>query len=128
MGASQLLTRTARKLVRVSGGGGGGPAPADAGLKPLRRAAEKALLCYGGDVSRLLDLCRARVRCASVAALAACLATLQGDTTLAVVRVKNWMSAQHDPRATGGFRVSEPSSPHTPTRPLQVGGARRAGG
>ena len=30
-------------------------------LKSPFRAAEKALTCYGGDVSRLLDLCRCRI-------------------------------------------------------------------
>ncbi len=82
-----------------------------AGLKAQGRAAEKAMSCYGGDVSRLLDVCRARVRCAGVGAVAACLAALRDDPAVAVVRVKNWLSARHDPATTGGFRVREPPSP-----------------
>ncbi len=65
------------------------------------------MLCYGGDVSRLLDVCRARVRFTRLDTVAACLAALRADPALAVVRVKNWICAQHNPSATGGFRVCE---------------------
>jgi hypothetical protein len=71
-----------------SGGGGAGRARAAEarGLPPALgrwvragvvkapgRAAEKALACYGGDPSRLLDVCRCRLVFDDPAGLAACL-------------------------------------------------------
>ena len=100
-------------------------------LKGRRRATEKALGCYGGDVSRLLDLCRARIvlpnPCAAAeclravaAAAAAAAAGHDGDGVCAgvrVLRVRNWAAESAAAAAAasgeawrgdewgGGFRV-----------------------
>jgi hypothetical protein len=64
--ADRLLRDKARDLARAAGGevvceGGGdrfGLKGRKGGLKPAGRAVEKLVRSYGGDVSRLLDLCR----------------------------------------------------------------------
>ena len=55
-------------------------------LKGRRRAAEKALGCYGGDVSRLLDLCRARIVLPSPRAAAECARAVAEDAAAAAAR------------------------------------------
>ena len=77
-------------------------------VKSPQRAVEKALLCYSGDVSRLLDLCRVRIYIPRVQDLAACVRIVTADTTVRVVRVKNWMRPRSSDNSefTGGFRVS----------------------
>ena len=80
--------------------------------------------CYGGDASRLLDVCRARIAFDSVADLLACLETivaaddswvpqaLPGPMPAAgppggviVVRVRNGLSSAYKPADTAGYRV-----------------------
>ena len=74
-----LLPPAARDLVRL--GAVKGPA----------RAAVKAAACYGGDVSRLTDLCRARLVFDDAAGVAACLERICADAAVRVVRVKDGM-------------------------------------
>jgi hypothetical protein len=76
-------------------------------LKRPARAVEKALACYGGDVSRLLDVCRARIVFADGGALADCLDAIcdGGGGGVRVVRVKNTMSDQINAASASGFRV-----------------------
>lgn len=93
-------------------------------LKSPRRAVRKALTCYGGDPSRLADLCRARILFDRVADVAACLEAVRaGRPGVRVVRVKNFMAAGHDPWTTAGFRASPPA-PRPPARTC----ARAGGG
>ncbi len=75
-------------------------------VKNPARAAAKAVGCYMGDVSRLLDVCRARAAFGSVDALAACVRAAAGAPGVRVVRVKNLMRERVDSWWTGGFRVS----------------------
>jgi hypothetical protein len=103
-------------------------------VKPPGRAVGKAAFCYGGDASRLLDLCRARIVFADPAGLAACAASVLAEAARAdalgpgppagvvVVRVKNGLRLRHDPDRTGGFRVRAP--PPTAPRRQQPRSAR----
>ena len=75
------------------------------GLKSPARAAEKVLTCYSGDVSRLLDVCRARLVFDSAAGAAACLALVAAAPGVRVVRVRNSLREEHDSWSTAGFRV-----------------------
>ncbi len=82
-------------------------------LKAPARAVEKALTCYGGDVSRLGDVCRCRIafdglpellRCAEiVAAAAAAAAAGEGGGGVRVARVKDRLGGAGP---ADGFRVS----------------------
>ena len=74
-------------------------------LKDPARAAEKARVCYGGDVSRLLDICRLQVSFNSVQDLAACLDMVVYDRRVRIVRLKNMLSPRQNASLTGGFRV-----------------------
>jgi hypothetical protein len=59
---------------------------AQGAVKSPQRAAAKALLCYGGDVSQLTDICRARVLLGDPQGMAACLAAIEADGAVRVVR------------------------------------------
>jgi hypothetical protein len=74
-------------------------------VKRPERAAAKVLACYGGDPSRLLDVCRRRIAFGRVAELGACLGRMGADSGVRVVRVKNLLREDADPRVTAGFRV-----------------------
>jgi hypothetical protein len=74
-------------------------------VKRPERAAAKVLACYGGDPSRLLDVCRRRIAFGRVAELGACLGRMGADSSVRVVRVKNLLREDADPRVTAGFRV-----------------------
>ncbi len=104
----------------VGGGGrdGGGAGAADAGplpsveelmrrgvVKRPERAIEKTLVCYGGDASRLRDLCRARLVFSGVAGLLAAARAAVADPAAAVVGVKNGMLVGGSATGTAGFRV-----------------------
>ena len=73
-------------------------------MKDPRRAAEKAAQCYGGDASRLLDLCRARLVFDCPDQVADFLQRMASDPSARVVRLKDRMGAR--PGLVGGFRVS----------------------
>ena len=83
--------------------------------------AEKALVYYGGDGSRVLDVCRARLVLPNASAAATCLRRIAADADaaaaarggggaaggggVAVVRVRNWVEAEFDDEFSAGFRV-----------------------
>ncbi len=83
-----------------------------AAIKAAERAAEKARACYGGDPSRLLDICRARIVYASAAALLRGAAAVLGagaaagpGASVRVVRVRNGFGPDGDGIFAMGFRV-----------------------
>mmetsp|Transcript_4483 Transcript_4483/g.13423 ORF Transcript_4483/g.13423 Transcript_4483/m.13423 type:complete len:983 (+) Transcript_4483:140-3088(+) len=73
-------------------------------LKDPRRAAEKALACYGGDVSRVVDVARLRVWMENAEEAIAYLRAVEGDGRVAVVRVKSWVDPSQTSWGTAGFR------------------------
>ena len=81
-------------------------------VKRPQRAAEKALACYGGDISRVIDICRARAWFDTLVGLANCLALVAADQRVVVVRVKNTMLPSElrswDSLWNAGFRVRGP--------------------
>ena len=84
-------------------------------IKPPARIADKAIACYGGDVSRLLDVVRARLVFGSAAALGRCLRLVAAaDGAAAIVRVKNSLRAGQSSWACAGFRVRQPPGPSPP--------------
>ena len=74
-------------------------------LKRPARAIEKAVTCYGGDVSRLLDVCRARLVLEGLDGVTRCLRAVAATPGVRVVRIRNMLSPSHNVMATGGFRV-----------------------
>ena len=75
-------------------------------LKPPARALDKARICYGGDLSLLLDIARARLLFESAADLLECVSLVcTGDVDVRVVRVKNSLHDKHESADTAGFRV-----------------------
>ena len=97
----------------VRGGGGEGRTRGDWGLeewiraggvKSPRRAAEKALVLFDGDVSRVVDVCRVRLIVTDLRQAAAAVEAVVGDGGARVVRV--WNSMRLDtPGSAGGWRV-----------------------
>ncbi len=59
---------------------------------------------YGGDVSRLTDVCRQSVVFDGLAGVAACLRTIQADPEVAVLRVKNRLDRTYNARTSAGYR------------------------
>jgi hypothetical protein len=94
---------------RGPGGGGGAWGPEDwlrGGLvKRPERAAGKALARYGGDASRVLDLCRVRLVVAGAAGAAAAAAAVAADGGVRVVRVRGGGAEPGGGRPDDGFRV-----------------------
>ena len=75
-------------------------------IKDPARAIEKLMVCYAGDASRLLDVCRARICFAGVADLHRCTATVFASAPFVhVVGVKNSLRPDYDTRLTAGYRV-----------------------
>jgi hypothetical protein len=78
-------------------------------IKQPERAMKKALLCYGGDVSRLMDVCRGRLVFGNAMALRGCLQAIMRDSgVVRVVRVKNFLQSQYQDNfrcAITGFKV-----------------------
>ena len=78
------------------------------GLKPPSRAVEKAAICYRGDASRVLDICRARIVVPTLAGLRRCLAAVANphrSPGVRLVRVRNGFAPDCDARVTAGYRV-----------------------
>ena len=120
LAAGPLLERAARWAAAANGAVDPSTPPADmwSGLglmdwirlgvvKAPQRAVEKALLCYSGDVSRLLDICRVRIYLLRVQDLSACVRNVAADSSVRIVRVKNSMRPPRRDGLTfaGGFRV-----------------------
>ena len=75
-------------------------------IKRPARAVEKLLACYGGDASRLLDVCRARILFTGVADVLRCAKAVQAAAPLVrIVGAKNSLRPGHNSRMTGGYRV-----------------------
>jgi hypothetical protein len=93
LGAALLLRRKCAEWAGAAATAGtaapGDGAALQGTLKRPERAMEKAAVCYGGDVSRLLDVCRARALFAGAADLEACLRAVIADGSGArIVRIK----------------------------------------
>ena len=66
----------------------------------------KALMCYNGDVSRLLDVCRARIVFETVHDLVACLRLVSMPSAGVRIRqIRNSMHPGFEDLLTGGIRV-----------------------
>jgi hypothetical protein len=78
-------------------------------IKAPGRAMRKALACYGGDVSRLVDVCRGRSVLPDLRAVELCLRAVSQDCLGGLVTVcgmKNYLASAYDSRRNGGYRVS----------------------
>ena len=61
-------------------------------IKNPNRATEKALLCYSGDVSKLLDVCRGRLLFDDASSILSCLQCIAHSSALKILRVKDYIS------------------------------------
>jgi hypothetical protein len=79
-------------------------------VKDPQRAMEKAAACYGGDLSRLADICRVRIALPDPAGVLACMRAVRADPGVRIVRLKNGMttvaSVCGEGLGSSGFRVS----------------------
>jgi hypothetical protein len=89
-------------------------------VKPMARAAAKARLCYGGDVSLLLDCCRRTVAVESLVGLADCLEAVAADSELDIVAVRDGITCAANSPATG-FRSQWPHAILLPGAKKSVG-------
>ena len=78
-------------------------------VKEPERAVDKALACYGGDPSRLLDICRVRLVVAGPAQASAAIAAAVADRAMRVVRVRSSAGPGGERRLDDRFRVRQPS-------------------
>ena len=74
-------------------------------LKDPARAVEKVVICYGGDASRLVDVCRGRLCFDRVEDLVCCLEAIHIEAGVQILRVKNLMCPGGNSRGPVGFRV-----------------------
>lgn len=63
-----------------------------AGLKPAERAVDKAVMRYGGDVSRLTDVCRETIVFEHIEEIGRCLELIMEDHELEVERVTDHLA------------------------------------
>ena len=73
-------------------------------LKNLPRTVYKLLGAYGGDVSRLLDVCRERIIFDRVQDLLKCLEVILRDEDVRIVRFKNRLDPTYNALSTVGYR------------------------
>jgi hypothetical protein len=73
-------------------------------LKSVNRAIEKAIRCYGQDVSRLLDVCRQMIAFDCLPDLSACLGLIASDPHVRILRIKNRLDPAYNASGTGGYR------------------------
>lgn len=74
-------------------------------LKLPSRAVAKTVRSYGGDVSKIVDICRQTIVFESVSDLAQCVDTITNDPQVAVERIKNRMSLKSTVSSnTTGYR------------------------
>jgi hypothetical protein len=62
-------------------------------------------VCYDGDASRVVDLCRVRIVADSLFHVIAAVAAIARDGGVRVVRAKNSLRVARAPDFTAGFRV-----------------------
>mmetsp|Transcript_8411 Transcript_8411/g.16762 ORF Transcript_8411/g.16762 Transcript_8411/m.16762 type:complete len:156 (-) Transcript_8411:21-488(-) len=73
-------------------------------LKKPGRAIEKALRSYGGNVSKLMDICRESICFDKLSCLVRCLQIIGSDKDVIIERVKNRLDPAQDAVSTGGYR------------------------
>lgn len=86
------------------------------GVKGLERGIEKVDAAYGGDTSRLLDVCRGRIVFDSIAEIADCMEELATDPEVTFMRIKSSLTGSGlNPTVNSGFRLirrlAKPSNP-----------------
>ena len=74
-------------------------------IKNPARTAAKAAACYGGDVSRVLDVTRCRIVCRDAAGLVRGLRAVCESPMTGLVRVRNALCDGHDMGAVVGLRA-----------------------
>jgi len=74
------------------------------GVKKPARAIEKVCRSYGGDCSRLLDICRQSCVFENVKDLQLCLQVLRTDSEVNILRLKNRLDPGYNASQTGGYR------------------------
>ena len=74
-------------------------------LKSRQRALEKVWRVYGGDVSRLADVCRQAIAFDTPRDLLVCLRAVVSDQDVTIRRVKNSLRTGHNAAATAGYRM-----------------------
>lgn len=75
-----------------------------AGTKKSDRSISKVVLAYGGDASKLVDICRERILFDSIEDMLKCCHSIICDKDIIIKRVKNRMSMHYDSNKTAGFR------------------------
>jgi len=73
-------------------------------LKGTERAIEKVLRSYGGDVSRLLDVCRETIVFDKVEDLVSCVQRILLDADVRLARFRNRLDDACDAKGSAGFR------------------------
>jgi hypothetical protein len=77
-------------------------------ISPAERAdsgrRRQVVRSYGGDVSRLTDVCRQSIIFDGPAGVAACLRAVAADPEAVVLRVKNRLDPAYDARSSAGYR------------------------
>jgi len=73
-------------------------------LKRHRRAIEKLIRSYNNDPSHLVDIARLAIVFDTLQDLCSCLRVIVGDHEVAVVRIKNRLSPNHNSRSSAGYR------------------------
>ena len=78
------------------------------GRKRVGRALEKLQRAYGGDPSRLGDICRECIVLDGLEGVVRCLEAIKADPEARVVRVKNRLGPSGDEPLLGGYRYGNP--------------------
>lgn len=73
-------------------------------LKSHHRAVEKTLLCYGGDCSFLVDVCRDMMVFERVDDISEMLDRMRQDPQIKIVRIKNRLEPSYDSSLSAGYR------------------------
>ena len=74
-------------------------------IKDPARAIRKARVCYGGDVSRLLDVCRHRLFFDTPEQMEMCVRLIRADTCVDVLRIRGGTGQDGRVSRDSGFRV-----------------------
>ncbi|EKX33293.1 hypothetical protein GUITHDRAFT_120506 [Guillardia theta CCMP2712] len=91
-------------LVRLDSAGAQQSGIKWASLKPINRAVEKIMRCYGGDVSLLVDMCRQTIVFDDVLSLTECLRNMTNDKDVQFVQIKNTLRHNYDSSRSAGYR------------------------